>query len=62
MVKHWKVHVEWQEEMMAMKLFAYIEKNSMLDMKHDLNVVKMNNANTNNLKEVRDLGDNICKV
>jgi hypothetical protein len=48
--------------MMAMKLFAYIEKNSMLDMKHDLNVVKMNNANTNNLKEVRDLGDNICKV
>jgi hypothetical protein len=62
MEKHWKVHVEWQEELMAMKLFTYIEKNNMLVMKHDLSMVKMNNANINNLREVRELCDNICKV
>ncbi len=38
-----------------MKLSTWIEKKNVLIMKHDLNEVKMNNANIYNLTKVKDL-------
>ncbi len=39
-----------------MWLSTYIEMKSMLVMKHDLNLVKMNKTNINNLKKAKNLG------
>jgi hypothetical protein len=52
----------WMTRTYGYEIVCLHWKKKMLVMNHDLSVVKMNNANINNLGEVRVLCDNICKV
>ncbi len=51
-----KVHAKQREYLLVMWLSTYIEMKSMLVMKHNLSLVKMNKTKINNLKGARDLG------